>query len=100
MSKKVKRHQPEFKLKVVLETYAKGSISEVARHYDVNANQISVWRRTLLDKGSLAFQTEVSQKEKRLEKRVEQLENLLGKKELEISLLQRYLDFYAPPSGR
>jgi len=100
MSKKVKRHQPEFKLKVVLETYAKGSTSAVARHYGLNANQISVWRKILLDKGGLAFQTEVSQKVKRLEKRVEQLESLLGKKELEISLLQKYLDFYAPPGGK
>ena len=94
-----KRHPPEFKLRVVLDTYIKGSVSEVARHHELNANQISSWRRTLLEKGHLAFQTEVSEREKKLEKRVEQLENLLGKKELEIALLKKYLDFYAPQSG-
>lgn len=94
-----KKHQPEFKLRVVLDTYIKGSVSEVARHYEVNANQISTWRKTLLEKGHLVFQTEVSNHEKKLEGKVEQLENLLGKKELEIALLKRYLDFYAPQSG-
>ena len=94
-----KRHQPEFKLRVVLDTYIKGSVSEVARHYELNANQISSWRKVLLERGHLAFQTEVSQREKKLEKQTEQLENLLGKKELEITLLRNYLDFYAPQSG-
>ncbi len=95
----VKKHRPEFKLRVVLDTYIKGSVSEVARHYELNANQISTWRKALLEKGHLAFQTEVSQREKKLEKKVEQFENLLGKKELEIALLKKYLDFYTPQSG-
>lgn len=99
MSKKQKQYQPEFKFRVVLDTYMKGAVSEVARHYDLNANQVSTWRRILLEKGHLAFQTEVSEREKKLEKRAEQLESLLGKKELEINLLKKYLDFYAPPSG-
>ena len=99
MGKKQKRYQPEFKLRVVLETYAKGAVSEVARHYELNANQVSTWRKALLDNGHLVFQTEVSERERKLEKQVEQLENLLGKKELEVSLLKKYLDFYAPPSG-
>ncbi|MBM4401946.1 MAG: transposase [Candidatus Cloacimonetes bacterium] len=94
-----KKHQPEFKLRVVLDTYIKGSVSEVARHYELNANQISTWRKTLLEKGHLVFQAEVTEKEKTLERQVEQLENLLGKKELEITLLKKYLDFYAPQSG-
>jgi len=78
MGKKQKRYQPEFKLRVVLETYAKGAVSEVARHYELNANQVSTWRKALLDNGHLVFQTEVSERERKLEKQVEQLENLLA----------------------
>jgi hypothetical protein len=35
-----------------------------------------------------------------LKKQIKGLENLLGKKEIEINLLKGYLDFYVPPDLR
>ena len=97
--KKANRYHPSFKFRVVLESFVKGNVAEVARRFEVNANQLSTWRRQLMDKGSLVFQSGKVNQEKQLEKKLYQLENLIGKKEIEINLLRKYLDFYAPPDG-
>jgi len=99
MAKRIKSHHPTFKFKVALDSFVKGNVSEVARRYGLNPNQISVWRRELLDKGYLAFEGSKANHKKKLEKKIELLENLIGKKEVEINLLKKYLDFYAPLDG-
>ena len=100
MSKKIKAYHPSFKFKAVLDSFVKGNVGEVARIYEVNPNQLSTWRRLFLDKGYLVFQTEKVDREEQLEKKLESLENLIGKKEIEINLLKKYLEFYAPQDGR
>jgi hypothetical protein len=45
------------------------------------------------------FETDATKRGQELEKQVATLEQLLGKKELEIQLLKKYLDFYAPRAG-
>ena len=79
--KKANRYLPSFKFRVVLESFVKGNVSQVARKYEVNANQLSTWRRQLMSKGSLVFQSGKVNREKQLEKKLSQLENLIGKKE-------------------
>ena len=99
MAKKAKRHHASFKFKVALDSFVKGNVAQVARRYEINPNQLSTWRRRLLDQGEQIFQADQSQREKQLVAKITQLENLIGKKEIEISLLKKYLDFYAPPDG-
>lgn len=99
MSKKARKHHPTFKFRVVLESFIKGNVSEVARKYDVGANQLSTWRKLFAEKGWLAFQSGKANRENQLEKKLNQLENLIGKKEIEINLLKKYLDFYSPQDG-
>ncbi len=99
MAKKAKRYHPSFKFKVVLDSFVKGNVSEVSRHYEVNPSQLSTWRRQLLDQGEQLFRSGKTNQEKKLKQKLESLENLIGKKEIEISLLKKYLDFYAPPDG-
>jgi len=99
MSKKANSYHPNFKFKAVLDSFVKGNVSEVARTYQVNANQLSTWRKLFLDKGQFIFRTGKLDREKHLEKKLESLENLIGKKEIEINLLKKYLDFYAPQDG-
>ena len=36
MSKRIKSHHPTFKFKVVLDSFIKGNVAEVARKYSVN----------------------------------------------------------------
>lgn len=99
MSKKAKSYHPSFKFKVVLDSFVSGNVSEVARKYDVNANQLSTWRKIFLEKGEYVFRSEVTNHEAQLEKKIGQLEQLIGKKEIEINLLKKYLDFYVPQNG-
>lgn len=99
MARKAKRYHPSFKFKVVLDSFVKGKVSQVARHYEVNTNQLSTWRRQFLDQGEQLFRSGKTNQEDKLKKKLESLENLIGKKEIEISLLKKYLDFYAPPDG-
>lgn len=56
MTKIRRRHNAEFKFEVALEA-AKGqqTISELASKYEVHPNQISAWKRELLDGGPAVF---------------------------------------------
>lgn len=89
MAKKATVHHPSFKFKVLLESFVKGNVAEAARKYGINPNQLSSWRKQFLEKGQVIFQAEKSSREKQLERKIETLENLIGKKEVEINLLKR-----------
>jgi transposase-like protein len=100
MGKKVKKHSSEFKFKVVLESYLKDNVAEVSRQYGINANQLSLWREQFISQGYQAFEGDAAKGDAKFRKKVEQLENLIGKKEVEISILKNYLDFYVPLDGK
>ena len=99
MSRKSKHHSPEFKFKLVLESFVKGNVTEIARQYQVHPNQLSMWRKQLQENGYTIFGKEKNTNEDKLKKQIESLENLIGKKEIEINLLKKYLDFYTPTDG-
>ena len=82
-----------------MESFIKGNVAEVARQYNIHANLLSLWRKQFMEKGQLVFQPETADAEKHLKKKIERMENLIGKKEIEINILKRYLDFYAPQDG-
>jgi hypothetical protein len=79
MGKKVKKHSSEFKFKVVLESYIKDSVAEVSRQYGINANQLSLWREQFISQGHQAFEGDAAKGDAKFRKKVEQLENLIGK---------------------
>jgi transposase len=99
MSRKSKHYSAEFKFKAVLESFIKNNVVEIARQYHVHPNQLSLWRKTFQENGFVIFGKENNENEEKLKKKVESLENLIGKKEIEISLLKKYLDFYSPNDG-
>jgi transposase len=99
MSKKNKTHHPDFKFRVSLESFMKNNVAETARRFNINPNQLSNWRKELQKSGRLVFDKKITNRERQLEKKIESLENLIGKKEIEINVLKKYLDFYAPPDG-
>ena len=45
----VKKHTAQFKFNCVMETFKEGSVSVIARKYNLNANQLSTWRKQLID---------------------------------------------------
>jgi transposase len=100
---------------MINETYLPGSsVSLVARRYGIHPCQLFTWRR-LMEQGALegiAAQEELVPKSvvKELEKRVADLERLVGKKTLEIEILREAIKIsqekkrllqrgYAKPEG-
>lgn len=99
-TKQTKKHTGEFKCKVALESFSKDDVAGVARKHGVHPNQLSTWRKDLKENGHLAFENGNGKLEGRLNRKVAQLEQLIGRKEVEINLLKGFVNFYAPPDGR
>jgi len=99
MGEKPKKRSAEFKFRVVVESIQKGNVAEVARRYGVNPNQLSLWRKQFFETGSKIFEESPGKTVEKYRKKIEQLEVLIGKKEVEISVLKNFLDFYVPPDG-
>jgi len=82
-----------------METFKEGSVSVVARKYGLNANQLSTWRKQLLDNGYEVFETTKDKEREDLKKKVGKLEQIIGKKEVELNLIKNFADFYSSQSG-
>jgi len=88
-----RRWSPSEKKQMVLETYSPGvSVSQIARKYGINPSQLFYWRR-LMENGGLKgieSQEELVPKSqlKALEKHIRELERALGKKTLQVEILQ------------
>ena len=63
--------------------------AQVSRTYNVHPNSAGLWKRALLEKGPEIFSQDGVVAE--YERRIAELEQLLGKKEVEIALLKNFL---------
>ncbi|MBS1253718.1 MAG: hypothetical protein MAG451_02771 [Anaerolineales bacterium] len=85
-----KRYSPKLKFQVVLEVLTGDKTAgQVAKAYGVHPNSISNWKQTVLEKGPELFAKDGTVAE--YEKRIANLERLLGQKEIEIALLKNFL---------
>lgn len=85
-----KRYSPKLKFQIVLELLqGEKTAAQVARAYGVHPNSANAWKRTLLQKGPEIFAQDSTVAE--YERRITDLEQLLGKKEVEIALLKNFL---------
>lgn len=85
-----KRYSPKFKFQVVLEVLTgEKSVGQVARQYDVHPNSIAAWKKEFLERGAELFAQDGTVEE--YEKKLGDLEQLLGKKEVEIAILKNFL---------
>lgn len=83
-------YSPEFKLQVVLEALQSDRAdAEIARAYEVHPVTLSNWKRKLKEDGAKAFGGDNELKEK--EKKIADLERMVGQKEVEIALLKNFL---------
>ena len=85
-----RRYSPKLKFQVVLELL-KGdkTPNQVARAYGVHPNSAGLWKRTFLEKGPEVFAKDGVVGD--YERQIAELEQLLGKKEVEIALLKNFL---------
>ena len=85
-----KSYPPKLKFQIVLELLeGEKTPGQVAKAYGVHPNSASAWKRTFMEKGPEVFSKTSTVAE--YERRIAELEQLLGKKEVEIALLKNFL---------
>lgn len=81
---------PEFKFQIVLETLRENkSQTEIAREYDVHPQLLTNWKRQLFSEGPKIFANK--KEETRKDKKVEELEKIIGRQTIEIQFLKKVL---------
>jgi len=88
-----------FKFDRVIESFKKDNLSEVARQYGFGVNLLSKWRSEFLKGGHLFFENKPDRDVEKLNKRIRQLEQMIGKKEVELNLIKNFADFYGSQNG-
>ena len=94
MTKARKKYSGKFKFQVVMEALVgERTVSEIARGYDINPNLIGKWKQEFLNKGHTLF--EQSNSSENPEKRIEELERMIGKLTVELDLAKNFLRRYS-----
>lgn len=100
MRRKRRLHKPDFKAKVALEAI-KGemTMAEMVKKFDVQAAQISQWKKQLLDNASDAF-GKGGKAEADSDKTVQELHAKIGQLTMENDFLERGLERIHGPRGK
>ncbi|MDH4219378.1 MAG: transposase [Candidatus Aminicenantes bacterium] len=98
-NKNTKRYTPRFKFQVVMETLRSTKpIGQIAKAYGVHPITIHKWKREFIEKGPELFGQKTTIHE--YEKKMRDLERLIGQKEVEIALLKNFLAGASPERRR
>ena len=90
MSKKRRRFSAEFKFQVALEA-AKGlkTLNELSSQYGVHSNQISSWKRELLEGGVAVFSSNSARQLREQEALQTELYEQIGRLKMELEWLKK-----------
>ncbi len=91
---KRKQYAAQFKFDRAIEALQRNNLSEISRKYNIGVNVVSNWKSHLLEQGSHIFETAPNQENKELKNQIAKLEQMLGKKEIELNLIKNFSDFY------
>lgn len=94
-----KQHTAVFKTTVALAAIKNPKGAEVARTYGVTPGLVSKWKKQLEENGSAVFETTPDKENRELKKKVGKLEQIIGKKEVELALIKNFVDFYDSHGG-
>ncbi len=94
MANKRKKYSAQFKLDRVLEAIKKDNVTEISRQYNIGANMICNWKKQLLNQGVSVFENSPDKEKNQLKSKISRLEQMVGKKEIELSVLKNFSDFY------
>jgi len=93
-----KKYTPQFKFDRSIEAVKTDNLSEISRKYDVSVTVLSKWRQQLLSGGKNIFEQGVDAEAKNMKTKISKLEQIIGKKEIELNLLKNFSDFYQSPN--
>ena len=87
-----KRRSAEEKAQIALEALREEKpVREIAEKYGVHPNQISTWKKQLLENAGSVFQSGKGNREKELEEQNEMVLKELGQRDVEVSFLKKKL---------
>ena len=90
MARPKRQFPAKFKFQVVLEVIrGEKTAGQIAKAYKVHPNSLSKWKQQFLEQGPSIFSRETVASD--YERQIAELEQLLGKKEIEIALLKNFL---------
>ena len=90
MAKATRRYSAKLKFQVVLEALqGEKTPGQIAKAYGVHPNTIGNWKQTFMENGPVVF--ERASRAQDIDRQIADLEQLLGKKEVEIALLKNFL---------
>ena len=86
---KRRKFTPEFKVEVVIEALSgKCSQAELCRQHDLSKEQLTRWKRHLLDNATTLFES-ADKQTNAYQQRITQLEQLVGKLTLELDIQKK-----------
>ena len=89
---KRRKFTSKFKTKVVLEALSgRFTVQELARKYEVHANQISKWKSHFLENADAVFEKEGTKKPSQDEQEKQRLYEVIGQQKMEIDFLKKAL---------
>jgi len=90
MTQKRRRHTDQFKFKVALEA-AKGlkTINEIASEHNLHPNQVSSWKKQLLEEGVTVFGSHTARQQRERATREAGLYEQIGRLKMELEWLEK-----------
>jgi transposase-like protein len=90
MSQKRKQYSAQFKFKIALEaTRCLKTISQISSEQGVHPNQVSAWKKQLLEEGPTVFANQLAQKERAQATREAELYEQIGRLKMEMEWLKK-----------
>ncbi len=97
---KRKQHSATFKTKVALEAIkGRHTLATLAQRFEVHPNQISAWKRQLLDGADEIFRRKNGRKERKPHTQEAQLYEQIGRLKMENDYLKKSRCFRLTPNG-
>jgi transposase len=89
-SKQAKRYTPRVKWQAVSAVISGEEVATVAKRHNAHPTSVNAWKKYADEHGPELFSSDTTIRQ--MEKKVQQLEILIGKKEVEIAFLKNWLD--------